>query len=432
MVPQLMLGTCKTDITPEFPLPLAGFATRRGVFESIAHRLYARIFAFEQKTDAAEVPARALIVSADLIWWGTERMDALRKALGERYGIGADAIILQGTHTHSGPQTSTQHAPTLGECDRNYVERLENLLLAGVGQALQSLEPVTIETGKGQCGISIHRRKRIDGRITMAPNEDGPIDRDVTVIRYRRTDGSDKALMVHYACHPTTTDSNAVSSEYCGVAMEEVERQLGGNVISAFMQGCCGDIRPALIRDGNFFKGTDTDVCALGEKLSVEVMAVLNRKMTVLQPAALKSHRIVLPLSLQSLPTLEELRQKQHMEGTIGAWSRMLLADPGRIQPAINFEMTLLRIAGDLSFLAMNGEVVAEYGLIIKETYGGRILPVPYSNGMQGYIPTSRQVEEGGYEGRDSFAAFGLPAPFAPSLEPRLRHAAIRLADEVL
>lgn len=428
---QLKLGTCKADITPTVPLPLAGFATRRGVFQGIAHRLYARIFAFEQK-DATGVPKKALIVSADLIWWGQERMDFLRKALRERYGIDDEAIILQGTHTHSGPQTSTRHATSIGECDRDYVERLESILIAGVGQALQSLEPVTIESGKGHCDININRRKLVDGQMRMAPNEDGPIDRDVTVIRFRKTNGSDKAVMVHYTCHPTITDSDDISSEYCGVAMENVEKQLGGEVISAFMQGCCGDIRPALIRNGEFYKGFDTDVCALGEKLSAEVMAVLKREMTPLKLSTLKSRRIEVPLRLQSLPTVEELRQKQNAEGTIGAWSRMLLADPDRIQSVVLFEMTLLKIADGLCFLSMNGEVVVEYGLFLKEKYGGRILAVPYSNGMVGYIPTARQVEEGGYEGRNSFAVFGLPAPFAPSLEEEIRRTSVLLAEEVL
>jgi hypothetical protein len=427
----LKLGTYKADITPTVPLPLAGFTTRRGVFQGITHRLYARIFAFEQ-TDAAGAPKRALIVSADLIWWGTERMDYVRKALKERYGIEGEAIILQGTHTHSGPQTSTRHTSSIGECDRDYVKKLEDILIAGVGQALHNMESVTIERGKGQCDINMNRRKLIDGQMRMAPNEDGPIDRDVTVIRFRRTDGSDKAVMVHYTCHPTITDSNYISSEYCGVAMENVEKQLGGDVISAFLQGCCGNIRPALIRDGGFYKGVDAEVCALGGKLSAEVMVVLNRAMTPLKLAALKSQRIQIPLFLQSLPTLEELQQKQNAEGTIGAWSRMLLSDPDRIQPVVWFDMTLLRIADGLSFLSMNGEVVVEYGLFLKENYGGRILPVPYSNGMVGYIPTARQVEEGGYEGRDSFAVFGLPAPFAPSLEEEIRRAAVLLAEEVL
>jgi len=431
MIQYVKLGTCKKDITPTMPLPLAGFATRSGNFQGVAHRLYVRIFVFEQ-TNAAGVQSKALIVSADLIWWGNERMDILRKLLEDQYGICSDSIILQGTHTHSGPQSSNLHTSTLGKCDMDYVMRLEEILIEGVGQALLSLEPVSIERGNGQCDMNMNRRKLINGRVRMAPNEDGPIDREVNVIRFRRMDGSDKAVMVHYACHPTTTDNDEISSEYCGVAMEEMEKQLGGDIVCAFMQGCCGDIRPALVHEGEFFRGVDEDVCMFGKKLYSEVMTVLNQEMTSLMPAMLKSQRIQIPLLLETLPTLEELQQKQNTEGTIGAWSRMLLADPNRIQPTVKFDMTLLKIADNLSFLAMNGEVVVEYGLFLKKKYGGRILPVPYSNGMVGYIPTALQVQEGGYEGRDSFAAFGLPAPFIPTLEEEILRAAEELAQDVL
>ena len=71
-----------------------------------------------------------------------------------------------------------------------------------------------------------------------------------------------------------------------------------------------------------------------------------------------------------------------------------------------------------------------EYGLFIKKQSGGSVLPLPYSNGMIGYVPTADQLSEGGYEASESTKFFGLPAPFDPSLERRIREAVAALMDD--
>jgi hypothetical protein len=49
--------------------------------------------------------------------------------------------------------------------------------------------------------------------------------------------------------------------------------------------------------------------------------------------------------------------------------------------------------------------------LYIKQLSQGGTLPLGYSNGMVGYVPTAAQIAEGGYEGDSSSVSFGLPAP---------------------
>src|SRR5687768_5854445 len=101
---QLKLGTAKVDITPVKPLPLAGFMHRIGDFASISLRLYARIFFFQTEDTLGETQ-KALFISADLIWWGSERIASLNDQIRKRWGIEKNSIILHATHTHSGPQT---------------------------------------------------------------------------------------------------------------------------------------------------------------------------------------------------------------------------------------------------------------------------------------------------------------------------------------
>jgi hypothetical protein len=422
----LTLGTAKVDITPLRPVPLAGFMQRTGHFCGISRPLYARILFFEQE-DTAEQKRSALLVSADIIWWGPEWIEGMRRRLAERWGIQESFVILHATHTHSAPQTSHRFTPSLGEPDPDYIEMLESRVFQGIEAAAGRLEPVFLERGRGKCHFGVHRRKFVDGRIDMLPNDSGPTDPEVNVVRFRTEDGRTKALLVHFTCHPTTTEDNFVSSEFPGVAMELIENGLGPDAVAAFLQGCCGDVRPALVREGQFYRGSEKEVRQLGCTLAKEVMRVLHQPMESLVSCNLTGKTVSIPLPFQELPTMAELEQARHQPSIAGEWGRLLLQEPERIRSSIPFEMTWLKLAEGLSLLAMNAEIVVEYGLFVKRQFAGAVLPVPYSNGMIGYVPTARQVAEGGYESQESFFYFGLPAPFDAAVETKICEAILNL-----
>ncbi|WP_409342368.1 neutral/alkaline non-lysosomal ceramidase N-terminal domain-containing protein [Paenibacillus sp. MBLB4367] len=412
MHPLLKLGTAKIDITPKFPVPLAGFSSRKelGPCEGVSHPLFARIFLFQQE-DEARNGQKALLISADLIWWGTDRVRGLKEQIARRWGIEEDAIIFHGTHTHSGPQTSSLFTPLLGEFDADYIRDMESKMVEGIERAGSRLEPVAIERGIGCCDIGVNRRLSAQ----MSPNLEGPTDPDVNVIRFVTEHGEPRALLVHYTCHPVVTRENLVSCEFTGVAMEQLEEAMGEGAIAAFLQGCCGDINPGM--EGRFCFGDDSEVRQLGSKFAEAVLGILARPMAAVPPSPLGFVRKAVSLPLQKLPTLQELEDKKENDGVEGEWSRLLLEAPHKFVPHVAFELTLLTIGHGLSFLAMNSEVVVEYGLLLKEHVGSRILPIPYSNGMIGYVPTAKQLEEGGYEALESTLYFGLPAPFDPEIE---------------
>jgi hypothetical protein len=416
MITVLQLGTAKVDITPSYPVPLAGFTHRKGCFEDVMHRLYVRIWYFQQSDEDGTV-RRSLLIQADLIWWGSDRVPGIRQSLAEQWGLDEENIILHATHTHSGPQTSNQFTPSLGSPDPAYLDNLALLIAKGVELAVNNVEPVTIERGIGHCELGVYRRKLVDGQVKMAPNEMGPTDPELNVFRFRTNSDKIKGVMAHYTCHPTTTGDNFISSEFPGIAMEQVERKLSPGTVASFLQGCCGDIRPALIREGNFYRGNDNDVQRLGEHLADAIEKVLLGDMQPVAPSMMRSRVQTVELPIQQLPSRSRLEHLRKSEGVYGEWSRMMLDEPSRLQLSLPLELTLLHVANGLSFLAMNGEVVVDYGLFIKRRSGGRILPLPYSNGMIGYVPSAKQVEEGGYEGEDSAYYFALPGAFDTSLE---------------
>jgi hypothetical protein len=68
--------------------------------------------------------------------------------------------------------------------------------------------------------------------------------------------------------------------------------------------------------------------------------------------------------------------------------------------------------------VALAGEVVVDYSLRLKaELRGSRIWTAAYCNDVMGYISTAKILREGGYEPVGSTKFYGLPGPFAESIE---------------
>lgn len=423
----LNLGTAKIDVTPRWPLPLAGYAHRVGAFENVSQPLHARVLFFEWEEGA--LSQQALLISADLIWWDEEVTTRLRHRVKQYWNLDDSTIILHATHTHSGPQTSTRFASSLGGADPMYVSSLESAVLEGTKHAHQNLEPVVVERGTSQCHIGVNRRGQVDGQAAMIPNPQGPIDPEVIVLRFQRAMGNTKAVLVHYACHPTTTDENCVSPDFPGLAMQYLEDHLGEGAIAAYLQGCCGDVRPSLVEEGLFFRGSKHDVCRLGGRLADRVINLLEGSMTKLILVPPKGSQTEISLSLEPPPNRTELETFSHDSGVVGEWAELLIREPNRLRQTVSLELTLLELAKGFSILAIGAELVVEYGLFIKQTFGGEVLPLPYSNSMIGYVPTTRQLAEGGYEARESTPYFMLPAAFAPGVERKVRDSIVNIVE---
>jgi hypothetical protein len=412
-------GTAKMDITPRKSIPLAGFGFRKGGFEGISHPIFLRILLIEN----------LLFISGDLLWWDSNKVERLKEQIHRRWEIMWDCIFFCATHSHSGPQTSLEF-PFLGQTDEEYLTWMEDQLWIGIDKAISCSEPVTVEHGRSECNIGVFRRKNVNDRIEMGPNYELNVDQEVMVLHFKTLQQKTKAVMVNYACHPTTTGDNRVSSEYTGIAMEQIESELGGDAVSLFLQGCCGDIRPNLVENDQFYRGNDEDVCNLGSKLSTSVLCVLNESMKSLVCGSFQTKTIYIALPLQPIPDYEQLMSDIQSENVSKSrWARLLLDEPNRMSNTRKLEITKIDLFDHFCLMTMNAEMVAEYGNFIKSLAGQHqhIMPVGYCNGMIGYVPTRIQLQEGGYESVDFIYAFGLPSPFAYEIEGIIKKQLIKL-----
>jgi hypothetical protein len=98
------------------------------------------------------------------------------------------------------------------------------------------------------------------------------------------------------------------------------------------------------------------------------------------------------------------------------------------------YPIQVLAFGDDLLMVALAGEVVVDYSLNLKAKHAkaGRSLWVAaYANDVFGYIPSSRVLREGGYEGGESYYYSNFPTPLASDTERIIMDEVRRMIDEV-
>ena len=74
---------------------------------------------------------------------------------------------------------------------------------------------------------------------------------------------------------------------------------------------------------------------------------------------------------------------------------------------------------GELTWVALGGEVVVDYDLRLKRELGRdrQLWIAGYANDVMAYIPSLRVLKEGGYEGGGAMVYYGLPTVWGPKVE---------------
>ncbi len=116
-------------------------------------------------------------------------------------------------------------------------------------EARKKLEPARLGVATGMSMANINRRPReIDGSVPyVGLNPEGPVDRQIGLIRLERADGSLLALIASYAMHGTVLPVNGpefllISGDAQGVVAEYVEEKTGAPLL--LMSGAEGDVAP--------------------------------------------------------------------------------------------------------------------------------------------------------------------------------------------
>ncbi len=424
-------GVSRAVITPDTPVWLAGYGTRRPP-DGKLHDLWMKALALED--DARQ---RAVLVTSD--FQGVPKMmsDRVFARLKEEFGLERRQVMITFSHNHCGPRLGDDlidYYPVEAEQEQlvaEYTDLMVAKMTALVGEAISRLSPARLQVGHGQTTFAVNRRNNREADVPQLLAEGkalvGPVDHAVPVLTVTATNGKLVAVLFGYACHPTTLSFTQWCGDYPGFAQLEIETKHPG-ATAMFVNTCGGDQNPLPRRT--------VELCEkYGRMLAVAVEDVLAKPLEPIGDGLRTAFEYVeLPyLKVMSRAELDAFSKDSNE--LRARWATRLLKklDAGEsFESAYPYPIHAWRLGKETLFIGMGAETVVDYALKFKDEFGGGTWVCGYTDDMISYIPSRRVWEEGGYEGGSNLYEYGRPAlRWAGDMEDRITAAVRTLVKQV-
>ena len=413
---QFRAGSGKREITPSAPIYLSGYASRTKPSEGVESPIYARALVIEDSKGQ-----KSILVSVELVGVPREFSEVIASRLKSKWGIDRSSFLIVASHTHCGPavQGNLPGLLSLSENDaamiKRHTDQMANQVMSSVEDAMARLEPVRLLIGHGQAGFAVNRRIFTTNGVDFGANPDGPVDREVPVLRAESLNGEVRSIVFGYACHATTLggDFYRVDGDWPGAAMSNLEAVYKG-ATALFLTGCGGDANPQP-------RGKLIDVAEHGLEMAGSVAGVLSRPMTEIS-GPLRTAFDQVQLELDPPPAREVFAEKLKSQDVYvrrHAQRNLDRLDHGEALPRdYAAPVQVWRFGKDLTLVALGGEVVVDYAIRLKrELSRERPWVVAYANDVFAYIPSKRVLLEGGYEAETSMLYYDFPSRWSMNTE---------------
>jgi len=408
--PVPIVGVARIDITPDYPVRLSGYGSRRVPFEGVQQRIFAKALAFGGDTDAP-----AVLVTVDNCGVPFTMRDEVVRRLAGKSKVTDERFAVASSHTHCAPMLSGV-LPNLFSTDipaddlrmierytRELTDKIEQVALA----ALADRRPSKLAWSIGWVGFAKNRRVATTTR---------PEDHDLPLLRVSAPDGAVRAVFTSYACHCTTLQFNFIHGDWAGCAQEALERDFPGAIVLTAV-GCGADQNP--------HPRSKVELAVRhGEALAEEARTLLAGTMKPVSPRLVcRTKRIALPFD--KLPTRAEwegLAAGKAQNLAYHARKNLARLDRGETLPTeLPYLVQTWSFGRDLAMVFLPGEVVVDYSLRLKHEFDRtRMWVNGYANDVPCYIPSERVLAEGGYEGATAMAYYDWPTKFASGVEERI------------
>ena len=436
-------GWSEVETTPPLGLPMGGRGPRFTPGGHVLDPLFAQATVLEDSDGR-----RTLWISVDLIGLSPVIAEPLRYDLSALTGIPVEAVILNYSHTHSGPMGGFEGYATplpkpheLQAYDESLCRNIVRIALA----AVENLQPVTVTEFRGASTVGINRRRKgPSGEIGMGPNPDGAHNPDLWLLDISAMKGGNRCVIFSYGCHPVIVYGYAwdgISADYPGVCRNVLRSELGANVHCQFIQGLAGNVRPRVLADldqGRFRKSTPSDTVAAGTELAADIVRTLRGEGTRLAlDIASAQGRFLAPRDQRKIPPADHWRTLLDSDDELsrnlgGYWVERLESGIPPVK-AVPWPVGLIRIAEKRRIAWIAGEVLAEWlGLARAWLEEPDLIAWGYCQEGRGYLPTDELLPKGGYEvdRANTYTTTG-PGPFAEGLDASARQTFLSLARQL-
>ncbi len=409
----MYLSAGHIDITPVKPVPLFGFATRKGAYSKVHDQLEVNLTVLKQDGHIV------LLYAVDTLFVPVSIEDEVLERFGEKYGITRANVWLMASHTHTAPSLD-KTKPGLGAFDEEYYKLVVSKILTLTEQVLNSeYEEVSIEYGITKSSLNVNRRKKLwrpggkfglQRKTLIYPDHDGDKEDTIHLIRFIAKGGKVKSIFWNYACHPVGfTNRTEVSADFIGFVRAAIREQTNDKLPVTFAIGFAGDLKPDVtaVTDtkwldllGYFFQYKPKYTKFPSLSYYKQWVSKLIKEVDSVSPSVLQNAEAKLITSHTAI-SLNEV---------IGATDRQL-------------HFKKLSIGDALHFVGISAEVLVGYRGGVKEVMGCDTINIGCMAGTDIYLPTDENINEGGYEVEIFKEMFGVEGKFEKNIDEVVRKA---------
>lgn len=294
---QFRVGFAINRMTPKQSVPLSGYGNSHLRFSegTLDELMVTGVAVSDEQNNTV------LIMAMDLVRLYDPLVEAL-PAIAEAAGIPVENLIINVSHTHSGPD---MHSKADGMAD--YVQYVLDQTILTAQQAMADRKPVT-ETLVGDVetdDLNFIRHYILEdgsyagdsfGDFSAAPIEGHTAQADETmhIVQFRRNGGKDVVLF-NWRAHPTITGysggvpAKLVSADYLHPFREAISEM--ADCYPIFLQGAAGNIN-ATSRIKT--EGKSVDYMEHGFHLAEYAYEGLTKNMTVVEPGKIQNDRFIM------------------------------------------------------------------------------------------------------------------------------------------
>lgn len=400
---KLRVGAAKIDITPPV----------NPKYPPSGHYAHEHLFIRAIVLDNGHT--RAALIGADLGGLTEEIWTVASEKIAKELDCPVANVIMSATHTHSGRPAGPPPPRIPGQRRARFpgTDPAVKAMMDAVKKAKANLQPAEVGYGAGEAHLNVNRDAiSHDTHLwTQAANLEGPSDKTLAVVTFKKPDGAPIAAYMNYAMHPVNGYLSGITSgDFPGAASRHVEQAFGDKMVMIFTQGASGDQNPMWIRPGTNVMASKSGIEITGYELVREDVEAPLRSGEVphgkLDPKVADDFESWMESLGQILgeETIRVMTHTRDMSDEVRIWGVQEILDcPGRRRldthregmpgtyedgDEVHIRLGLLGI-GDIALTTVNAEVYSIIAQRLKEMSPlGKTVMVTLANGRanSGYV----------------------------------------------
>ncbi len=426
------LGWASREITPDRPVALSGQFHKR-ISTHVEAPLWSTALAIETREGERSLD-QAILVSCDLVGIDDTITPRLRRSLeGRLVGFDTRKLILNATHTHTGPVTGEKWyevtEPGVMK-PAEYVDFLLRRLGEAATEAWEKRRPGSVNWGLGYAVAGFNRRMvYADGRAEMYGRNDtddfrhveGYEDSTIQTLFFRDANRKLAGVAVNVPCPSQVVEGeNYVSSDFWHDLRAILRERFSGDLFVLAWTGASGDLSPhpqiqkAAAARMRKMSGDVPETRAIAVRIADAVSyayAAVRSETYAQLPFAHTVRNLQLPTSriskeeyLAAKSACDAIRSKPREnwgreDFARLAWHQEVTDRYEHPEKHASYSMELhaLRL-GDVAIATNPFELFLDYGIQIRtRSRALQTFVIQLACGDGGYLPTERAVAGGGY-----------------------------------